>query len=84
MSIDFEQGLKFVSDNMGAALGGQMSQLWLDTIDSQSESITNDIIAKVHSTDLPADKLRGIVSVIWHYGTFNAGSDVHSFFATAK
>ena len=55
MSIAFEQGLKFVSDNMGAALGGQMSQLWIDTINSQIESISNDIMAKVQSTDLPAD-----------------------------
>lgn len=55
MSIAFEQGLKFVSDNMGAALGGQMSQLWIDSINSQIESISNDIMAKVQSTNLPAD-----------------------------
>ena len=84
MSIAFEQGLKFVSDNMGAALGGQMSQLWIDTINSQIESISNDIMAKVQSTDLPADKLQGFVAEIWHSGTFNADSAVHHSVATAK
>ena len=79
MSIAFEQGLKFVSDNMGAALGGQMSQLWIDTINSQI-----DIMAKVQSTDLPADKLQGFVAEIWHSGTFNADSAVHHSVATAK
>ena len=55
MSIAFEQGLKFVSDNMGAALGRHISQLWIDTINSQIESISSDIMTKVQSNDLPAD-----------------------------
>ena len=78
MSIAFEQGLKFVSDNMGAVLGGHISQLWIDTINSRIESISSDIMTKVQSTDLPADKLQGFVAEIWHSGTFNADSAVHN------
>ena len=48
------------------------------------ESISNDIMAKVQSTDLPADKLQGFVAEIWHSGTFNADSAVHHSAATAK
>ena len=84
MSVAFEQGLKFVYDNMGAALGGQMSQLWINTINSQIESVSNDIMTKVQSTNLPADKLQGFVAEIWHSGTFNADSTVHHSAATAK
>ena len=84
MSIAFEQGLKFVSDNMGAALGGHISQLWIDTINSQIESISSHIMTKVQSTDLPADKLQGFVAEIWNSGTFNADSAVHHSAATAK
>ncbi|MGN0502243.1 MAG: hypothetical protein ACI4HN_04915 [Ruminococcus sp.] len=84
MSIAFEQGVKYVADNIGAALGGQMSQLWIDTINSQIESVSSNIMTKVQSTNLPADKLQGFVAEIWHSGTFSANAAVHHSTANAS
>ena len=71
MSVAFEQGVKYVVDNMGASFGGQMSQIWTGNISEQIEKVTDQIIKKVQSTDLPPDKLQGFVAEIWHSETFN-------------
>ena len=72
MSVAFEQGVKYIADNMGASWGGQMSQLWTDSIIDQIENVTNEMMSKAQSTNLPPDKLQGFMAELWHSGSFNA------------
>jgi len=72
MSDAFEQGVNYVLDNLGAAFGCKKTELWIDSINQNIESVSNDIMTKVQSTNLPSDRLQGFVAEIWHSDTFNA------------
>lgn len=79
MSVAFEQGLKFVSDNMGAALGGKITEQWISL-----DSLINDIAETVFSSQANPAQLQGNVAEVWHGGTINYSAKIHHNIESAK
>lgn len=72
MSVAFEQSVKYVANNVGGALGGQLSQLWLDPY-----NIIKEIQETVESSNAKADQLQGNVAEDWHGQTLKFVNKIH-------
>lgn len=77
MSIDFERGYKYVLDNVGGAIGADISQAWIDRINQNIENMTQDMLSTAQAKNLDVDRLQGFMAEIWHTHTFNANAAIH-------
>lgn len=77
MSIDFERGYKYVLDNVGGAIGADISQTWIDSINQNVENMTQDMLSTAQAKNLDVDRLQGFMAEIWHTHTFNANATIH-------
>lgn len=77
MSIDFERGYKYVLDNVGGAIGADISQAWIDRINQNIENMTQDMLSTAQAKNLDIDRLQGFMAEIWHTHTFNANAAIH-------
>ena len=77
MSIDFERGYKYVLDNVGGAIGADITQAWIDSINQNVENMTQDMLSTAHAKNLDVDRLQGFMAEIWHTHTFNANATIH-------
>ena len=75
MSVDFERGYKYVLDNVGGAIGADITQAWIDSINQNVENMTQDMLSTAHAKNLDVDRLQGFMAEIWHEYTFNANAD---------
>lgn len=77
MSVYFERGYKYVLDNVGGAIGAEISQAWIDSINQNIESMTQDMLSTAQQKKLDVDRLQGFMAEIWHTRTFNANASIH-------
>lgn len=72
MSDAFEQGAKYVAENMGAAFGGQKAQRWLSL-----EPLIKELSETVLASQADPAQLQGNAAETWHSGTLNYSARIH-------
>lgn len=77
MNADFERGYRYVLDNVGGAVGADISQAWVDSIHQNVENMTHEMLNEANVRNMDADRLQGFMSEIWHTHTFNANATIH-------
>lgn len=77
MRIDFERGYQYVLDNVGGAIGAEVSQAWIESIGKNVEMMTQDMLTTAQQKNLDIDRLQGFMAEIWHTHTFNINAKVH-------
>lgn len=77
MNVDFERGYKYVLDNVGGAIGADISQAWIDTINQNVEDMTQNMLSTAQEKNLDVDRLQGFIAEIWHTHTFNTNATIH-------
>lgn len=72
MNDAFEQGVKYVAENMGAAFGGQIAQQWLSL-----EPLIKELSETVLASQADPAQLQGNAAETWHSGTLNYSARIH-------
>ena len=85
MSKEFEQGIKYVAENMSAALGSQATNLWVESIKDRVNILEEDIIKRANDyKNMDAKQLQGFIAEVWHQDTFNIDVAKNGSFANAN
>lgn len=81
MEYAFEQGVKYVADNMGAYLGAQSAQHFVRAVDAQLGSGVDKLISNLYDyvehNHAPTSKLQGNVFERIQKDSFNIRAEVH-------
>ena len=82
MSIAFEQGVKYVADNMGAYLGANSAKQFVTSVDTQLNNGVDKIIENlyeyVEKNHTPTSKLQGNVFERLQADSFNVRAELHN------
>ena len=88
MSIDFENGFRYVQMNLAGSMSETVSQMWLnqveDIIGKNQESMSEKMLELADKHNLSSDKLQGFMAEAWHEGTFNTNAKIHSSSSVAS
>lgn len=77
MDKSFNEGFRYVSDNLSGTIGKEISDYWIGEINNQINAMSEQMAQKAHFGNLDASKLQGFIAEIWHADTLNINAVIH-------